>query len=98
MKRAISIAVLALPLAGCGRFFDCYDATHVGSAVNQIIVVHSKTGKRHEMHFWNSDWVLRVLHSWEQGDELVVCNDMVTNKTKKSSAPCGDFGCLAPWP
>ena len=32
------------------------------------------------------------------GDELAVCNDIVTNKTRNESAECGDFGCLSIWP
>ena len=39
-----------------------------------------------------------LIKGWKQGDELAVCNDMVTNKTRGESAECGDFGCLAIWP
>lgn len=99
MRAAVVAAVIAVVVAstGCVRMRDCYDATLVGTVSNKLIAVDKRTGKRREMHFWASDFVYVTLRRWAQGDELVVCNAMVSNTSKKESAPCGDLGCLWVW-
>jgi hypothetical protein len=98
-KRAsLLFLALTLPLSGCGNLFDCYDATLVGAAGYQMTVVQKASGKRRGIHTTADIWTTGKVAKWAPGDELVVCNAIVTNTTKKESAACGDFGCLALWP
>jgi hypothetical protein len=70
----------------------------IGTSTNYLTVAEKEKGKKHEIHSYDSDFVYKELTGWNRGDELVVCNNMVTNITKNRSLPCGDFGCLAIWP
>ncbi len=86
---------LALAMAACGKLSDCYDATFVGSEGYYLIVAEKSAGRNRETHTTADQYTKHLIRGWKQGDELAVCNDMVTNKTRNESAECGDFGCLS---
>ncbi len=98
MARVGAITVLAVLLAGCGKFSECYDAQLVGSAGYYITVAAKEGGRRREIHTTADSWTVGKVAGWAAGDELIVCNNIVTNKTRGESAQCGDSGCLAFWP
>lgn len=85
-----------VPLSG--RFRFCYEATFVGATGYNLVVEEKPSLARREPHTTASSWNMTKIGNWKQGDELLVCNAIVTNKTKNESATCGDFGCLALWP
>jgi hypothetical protein len=89
---------LAFGLATCGKLFDCYDATLVGTNTYYLMVAEKSAGKKREIHSTADQWTMARIAAWKSGDELAVCNDIVTNKTRNESAECGDFGCLSIWP
>jgi hypothetical protein len=93
--RATVALSLAFGLAGCDKLLNCYDATFVGSNGYYMAVAEKSSGKKREMHTYNSDYYISKVGAWKFGDELVVCNDFVTNKTRNDSAPCS--GCLVWW-
>jgi hypothetical protein len=94
--RVLALVMLFL-LSGCGNLFSCYDASLIGVAGYQMTVL-DKSGKRREIHTTADGYTMAVIGRWQAGDELVVCNAIVTNRTRSVSAKCGDFGCLAIWP
>jgi hypothetical protein len=49
------------------------------------------------MHIVTYSFDLGVLRAWQQGGNLVVCNNIATNVTA-AGVVCGEFGCLASWP
>jgi hypothetical protein len=98
MGRLAFIVVLSANIAGCGALYDCYEATFVGRWTYYVTVMDKKTGKLRQTHTWADTYAMCELAGWKAGDELVVCNASITNKTQNRSAPCGDFGCLWPWP
>jgi hypothetical protein len=85
-------------LGGFGNFFECYEAVLVGTHSYYVTVTDKRTGKPRETHTYTDPGTIGALATWKAGDELVVCNSVITNKTRNSSAPCGDLGCLALWP
>jgi len=96
MNRVLA-AMAVLALGACGNLFNCYDATLIGVTAHQMIVLDKK-GKRREIHTTADGYTMSNIGKWKAGDELIVCNAVVTNTTKGVSASCGDFGCLAIWP
>jgi hypothetical protein len=88
---------LAFALAACGKLFDCYDATLVGHDGHYLAVAETSTDGKRETHTTADQYTMVKISAWKPGDELVVCNDFVTNKTRNESAECGDFGCPV-WP
>jgi hypothetical protein len=84
---AVVAASLSTSLSACGNLFDCYDATLVGTSTYYLIVAKKGKGKKHGIHSYASDFVYKELASWNRGDELVVCNAMVTNVTKTGVYP-----------
>ena len=95
--RAVWIAG-ALGLSGCGNLFSCYDATLVGVSGYQMTVLDKRSATRRGIHTTADGYTMAKIGKWAAGDELVVCNAIVTNVTRKESATCGDFGCLALFP
>ena len=81
-----------------GRFYDCYDARLVGTAAHQLTVEDAKSGQRRQPHTTSDRGTIALISGWNAGDDLLVCNNMMTNRSKHESALCGDFGCLAWWP
>jgi len=97
MRSSALVLATCCLLTGCGNLFDCYDAKLVGTARHNVIV-GLKDGRRREPHTTADAHTIARIGGWKAGDDLVVCNAMITNKTKGESAQCGDFGCLAIWP
>jgi hypothetical protein len=73
------------------NLFNCYDAILVGTAGYHLTVAEAGSGKRREIHTTADSWTMAKVAMWTAGDELVVCNAMVTNKSKGVGARCGDF-------
>ncbi len=101
--RSRTILVIAGLIAACGllfsgRFRDCYDGRLVGTAAHHMTVADVRAGKTRSPHTYSSSDIVMSISQWKAGDDLHVCNNMVTNRTKGESVPCGDFGCLAIWP
>jgi hypothetical protein len=92
-----SFALAGHLLSGCGNLFSCYDAFLVGVAGYRMTVLDKK-GKHREIHTTADGYTMNVIGKWKEGDELIVCNAIVTNKTQNVSATCSDFGYLAIWP
>lgn len=88
------IALAAVAFLFSGRFRNCYDAKFIGASSNYLSV-EDASGGRHEMHMTASPDTMYLIRKWATGDEVVVCNTLVTNKTKGESANCADFGCLS---
>ena len=97
MHRVASVLIASSLLTGCGNLFDCYDAKLLGTAGHNLTLV-LKDGRRRETHTTADAGTIMRIAEWKAGDELVVCNATITNKTKGEGARCGDFGCLAIWP
>ena len=93
---ALLAAITIIPISG--RFRPCYVARFVGAAGNQLLVEEVKSNGRREPHTTADVPTMFDLSNWTAGDELLVCNAIVTNKTKRQSERCRDFGCLAIWP
>lgn len=86
----------AVPLSG--RLASCYEATLVGTSIHYLTVLDRKAGKHRSAHTWGGLSTQNAIARWNAGDDLLVCNNIITNRTKSDSVPCGDFGCLAIWP
>ena len=95
----LSFGIIASPflLAYSGHFFSCYEGKLEGTAQYRF-TVRDKGGQTHEPHTVASQFAIDRLARWKAGDELLICNAIVTNRTRQESATCGDFGCLAIWP
>jgi hypothetical protein len=91
--RVVLVVGLATSVAGCGEG-ECYDAVLIGTHSYYVTVTDKRTGKPRQTHTYADSGTMDRLASWKAGDELVVCNAVITNKTRNSSASCGDFGCL----
>ena len=85
----------AFALAACGNLFSCYDATLIGVSRHNMTVLDKRSNTRRGIHTTADYYTTSKIGKWATGDELVVCNAIVTNSTRQESATCGDFGCLA---
>jgi len=98
LKVTGGLGLLALVLSRCGGLYSCYDAAFVGSSRYYLTVLDKRSNSYREMHSYNSDFVFSRRAGWKRGDDLVVCNASVVNRTRNERLPCGDFGCLPLWP
>ena len=92
------VVIMGTAVMGCGRLYSCYDAILIGVGGYQITVERRRDKVRRGIHTTADAYTVGLIRKWDKGDELVVCNALVTNVTKNTSAQCGDFGCLIPWP
>ena len=67
----------------------------IGSAGNALLVLDKKANKRREHNLYARPASARTIAKWSKDDELLVCNDIITNVSKSESVECE--GCLWRW-
>lgn len=90
------LSLALIPLSGNLR--SCYEARLVGTASYELTVLDLSSDRNREIHTFADANTIGRINKWNAGDDLMVCNTVVTNRSKGQSAQCGDFGCLAIWP
>lgn len=96
-KAVIAAILFCCSIPFIGRLRPCYQAKLVGVSSYQL-TVEATGGSMREPHTTADSPTMARVGRWGAGDDLLVCNNIITNRVKQESAECGDFGCLSLWP
>jgi hypothetical protein len=81
---ASCVMLTAVVMTGCIRMRNCYEGTMIGAAGTILLVFDKNAAKRREHNLYARPESTKIMSKWKK-DELLVCNDFITNLTKNES-------------
>lgn len=96
LRWSVALVMLsALVTSGCVRMRNCYEGTMIGAAGTVLLVFDKNASKRREHNLYARADSAKIMTKWKKDEELLVCNDIITNLSRSESVECQ--GCLWRW-